>query len=220
MTHTNFGPPSDLPAAAVAQLVRLANTSWDGDIVADHLVLYTVIKEMIHKGTLDLFAYGPADSRADERNPDDFAFWAQAKDGHKSPWEQALCDGLPQGRLELPTLLEKLNTAQGEVVRQHLWEYLEDRGLVTLPRLRVVTKRGRTEARQWLLFGEHLSSDVVQNKDPGETNLYEAYAFALSTLPSRPDAPPSLYDEIEDDEARAKKNGLDLATILSGFFGG
>ena len=121
-------PPSDLPAAAVSELMEMVATPGiDEEDDADYRIHLTVAVEMIHKDTLRLVVDGAESGESDE-----FTYRLEAQPGPKSAWEQALCDVWPQGSLDGPTLRAQLNFL-GLGVRGHLRQYLEDRGLVSHP---------------------------------------------------------------------------------------
>ena len=229
-------PPSDLPAAAVSELVEEVNRTnvgvedgfvglrWvsklvekvnriedSGEDPEDYRTVLTVAVEMIHKGTLKLDV---------ERR---FIF-LEAQPGPKFAWEQALCDGLLQIPLDISTLRKLLNNPQLGI-RQHLREYLQDREMLSDRKVRAVTNRGRTEGVRWLRFGEYLGSlsfSQVRRRDPNGTDPFMPYAFALNRMDAWNSASRNVGLLREDSASESsgyfnnpKKVGLDAAMLLS-----
>ena len=121
-------PPSDLPAAAVSELMEMVATPGiDEADEGDYRIHFTIAVEMINKGTLELVVDG-----AESEDSDEFTYRLEAQPGPKSAWEQALCDVLPMESLDGSTLRFRL-AAYGHGVRPHLRKHLEDRGLVSPP---------------------------------------------------------------------------------------
>ena len=103
-------PPSDLPAAAVSELV---------DRDERPRTPFTIVLEMLHKGTLEIAAAGGSPER----------YRLTAKRGRKYEWEQTVSDALPQEPMSRFDLLKRLNEPELGVRRQ-IHEYLRDRDLL------------------------------------------------------------------------------------------
>ena len=232
-------PPSDLPAAAVSELVEEVNRTnvgvedgfvglrWvsklvekvnriedSGEDPEDYRIVLTVAVEMVHKGTLKLGVGGRFIS-------------LEAQPGPKFAWEQALCDGLlqiPLNLFNISTLRELLNNPQLGI-RQHLREYLQDREMLSDRKVRALTNRGRTEGVRWLRFGEYfgsLSFSQVRRRDPNGTDPFMPYAFALNRMDDWNKASRNVGLLREDSASESsgyfnnpKKVGLDAAMLLS-----
>ena len=103
-------PPSDLPAAAVSELV---------DRDERPRTPFTIVLEMLQKGTLEI---------AGERGSPE-RYRLTAKRGRKYEWEQTVSDALPQRPVSRFDLLKRLNEPELGVRRQ-IHEYLQHRGLL------------------------------------------------------------------------------------------
>ena len=103
-------PPSDLPAAAVSELV---------DKDERPRTPFAVVLEMLQKGTIEI---------AGERDSPE-RYRLTAKHGRKHKWEQTVSDALPQEPTSRFDLLKRLNEPELGV-RQQIHEYLQDRGLL------------------------------------------------------------------------------------------
>ena len=132
-------PPSDLSAAAVCELLELA----DGTDEDESRIPVTVVLEMIQKRTLELVV-----DKAEPTGPEEFKYRLVEQHGPKCVWEQALCDGLPQEFLNRSELRKRLSSL-GLTVRRHIRKHLlHDRGL--LGRERISGKRNRCVDVLWL----------------------------------------------------------------------
>ena len=229
-------PPSDLPAAAVSELVEEVNRTnvgvedgfvglrWfsklvekvnriedSGEDPEDYRTVLTVAVEMIHKGTLKLDV---------ERK----WIFLEPQPGPKFAWEQALCDGLLGIPLDISTLRKLLNNPQLGI-RQHLREYLQEREMLSDRKVRGVTNRGRTEGVRWLRFGEYLGSLSFSQdrlRDPNGTDPFMPYAFALNRMDAWNSASRKVEFLREDSASESsgyfnnpKKVGLDAAMLMS-----
>ena len=114
-------PPSDLPAAAVCELLELAAGTDEDESRAP----VAVVLEMIQKRTLGLIADGE-----ESEGPEDLTYRLVERPGPKCDWEQALCDGLPQESLNRSELRKRL-IAPELGVSQRLVTHLQDRGLLS-----------------------------------------------------------------------------------------
>ena len=114
-------PPSDLSAAAVCELLELADGTDDDETRTP----VAVVLEMIQKRTLGLIADGE-----ESKGPEEFAYRLVEQPGPKCDWEQALCDGLPQESLNRSELRKRLIDPELGI-SQHLVTYIQDRGLLS-----------------------------------------------------------------------------------------
>ena len=103
-------PPSDLPAAAVSELV---------DRDERPRTPFTIVLEMLQKGTLEI---------AGERGSPE-RYRLTAKHGRKHKWEQTVSDALPQRPVSRFDLLKRLNEPELGLRRQ-IHEHLRHRGLL------------------------------------------------------------------------------------------
>ena len=106
-------PPSDLPAAAVSELVDRE------DKLRTPL---TIVLEMLQKGALEV--------ALEKAGPTYLATYRlTVGPGHKYRWEQTVIDALPQEPTTRLALLKRLNEPE-LCVRQQIHEYLRHRGLL------------------------------------------------------------------------------------------
>ena len=103
-------PPSDLPAAAVSELV---------DENQSPRTPYVIVKEMLQAGTLEVGSEGGA--------PPLYHF--TPRPGRKQKWEQTVSDALPREPMSRFNLLKRLNEP-GLGLRQQIHDYLRHRGLL------------------------------------------------------------------------------------------
>ena len=103
-------PPSDLPAAAVSELV---------DRDERPRTPFTIVLEMLQKGTLEIASAGGSPER----------YRLEARPGRKYNWERTVNDALPQDPTSRFDLLKRFNEPELKL-RQQIHEYLEDRGLL------------------------------------------------------------------------------------------
>lgn len=120
-TSKVIDPPSDLSAAAVCELLELA----DGTDEDESRTPVAIVLEMIQKRTLGLIADGE-----ESEGPEEFIYLLVEQPGPKCVWEQALCEGLPQESLNRSELRKRLIDPESGI-RQHLRKYLHDRGLLS-----------------------------------------------------------------------------------------
>ena len=126
-------PPSDLPAAAVSELVD-RNEGFRTPV--------TIVLEMIQKGTLRVVV-----GSAEYVEAEDPVYRLVEQPGPKYKWERALCDALPQESQDISELWKRLSDP-GLGIRQHLRAYLQDRGLLS----REHSGRGRHIWTKQLIF--------------------------------------------------------------------
>ena len=103
-------PPSDLPAAAVSELV---------DRDERPRTPFTIVMEMLQKGTLEI--------AVERGSPERYRM--TARPGRKHQWEQTVSDALPQEPTSRFDLLKRLNEPELGL-RQQIHEYLQYRGLL------------------------------------------------------------------------------------------
>ena len=102
--------PSDLPAAAVSELV---------DRDERPRTPFTIVMEMLQKGRLELASEGGSPER----------YRLTDRAGRKHKWEQTVVDALPQEPTSRFDLLKRLNEPELGL-RQQIHEYLRHRGLL------------------------------------------------------------------------------------------
>ena len=106
-------PPSNLPAAAVSELVG-------GD--AGYRTPFTVVLEMLQKGTLEIVSEGTDSLRRK-------AYLLRVRHGRKYEWERTVSDAIPQELTARYDLLQRLNETELGV-RQQIRDYLRQGDLM------------------------------------------------------------------------------------------
>ena len=106
-------PPSDLPAAAVSELV---------DRDEGYRTPFTIVLEMVQKGTLEIVSEG---TDSIHRR----VYQLEAGPGRKNKWEQTVCDTIPQEPITRFDLLKRLSEPELGL-RQQIHDDLQQRGLL------------------------------------------------------------------------------------------
>ena len=106
-------PPSDLPAAAVSELV---------DRDEGRRTPFTIVMEMLRKGALEITSEGIDNVYLE-------TYRLRGRSGGRYEWEQTVVDALPQEPMTRHAILNRLNEPELGVRRQ-IHEYLRHRGLL------------------------------------------------------------------------------------------
>ena len=107
-------PPSDLPAAAVSELV---------DREENYRTPTTIVLEMLQRGALEVALEEPGPTHHLS------TYRLTAGRGRRYKWEQTVCDTLPQKPTTRLALLKRLNEPELGL-RQHIREHLRQLGLL------------------------------------------------------------------------------------------